>query len=74
MNALKRILGIVWLLLGPVVLSLLVMEAIKKNTLPTSTTNDILQWSIIIGIFIPIAFGLVIFGIYSLKGAYDLED
>lgn len=74
MNALKRILGIVWLLLGPVVLSLLVMEAIKKNTLPTSTTNDILQWSIIIGIFILIAFGLVIFGIYSLKGAYDLED
>jgi uncharacterized membrane protein (DUF485 family) len=74
MNALKRILGIVWLLMGPVVLSLLVMEAIKKNTLPTSTTNDILQWSIIIGIFIPIAFGLVIFGIYSLKGAYDLED
>lgn len=74
MNAIKRILGIVWFLLGPAVLGFLVYEAIKKNALPTSTSNDMLQWGIIIGIFVPIAIGLMIFGFYSLKGAYDMED
>lgn len=74
MNAIKRILGIVWFLMGPAVLGFLVYEAIKKNALPTSTSNDMLQWGIIIGIFVPIAIGLMIFGFYSLKGAYDIED
>ncbi|MFM1998833.1 MAG: hypothetical protein RL204_780 [Bacteroidota bacterium] len=74
MNAIKRILGIVWFLMGPAVLGFLVYEAIKKNALPTSTSNDMLQWGIIIGIFVPIAIGLMIFGFYSLKGAYDMED
>lgn len=74
MNAIKRILGLVWFLMGPAVLGFLVYEAIKKNALPTSTSNDMLQWGIIIGIFVPIAIGLMIFGYYSLKGAYDMED
>jgi uncharacterized membrane protein (DUF485 family) len=74
MNAIKRILGFVWFLMGPAVLGFLVLEAIKKNSLPTSTSNDMLQWGIIIGIFVPIAIGLMIFGYYSLKGAYDMED
>jgi len=74
MNALKRILGIFWLLMGPAVLGFLIFEAVKKNSLPTSTSNDMLQWGIIIGIFVPIAIGLMIFGYYSMKGAYDLED
>lgn len=74
MNAIKRILGLVWFLMGPAVLGFLVYEAIKKNALPTSTSNDMLQWGIIIGIFVPIAIGLMIFGFYSLKGAYDMED
>jgi hypothetical protein len=33
--------------------------------------NVQLQWGIIIGIFVPIAFGLIIFGLYSMKGEYD---
>jgi hypothetical protein len=33
--------------------------------------NVQLQWGIIIGIFLPIAFGLIIFGLYSMKGEYD---
>lgn len=74
MNALKKILGIVWFLAGPAVLGFLVFEAIKKNSLPTSTSNDMLQWGIIIGIFIPIAIGLMIFGFYSMKGDYNLDE
>jgi uncharacterized membrane protein (DUF485 family) len=74
MNALKRILGLVWMLAGPAALGYLLMEAIKKNSLPTANANDLLQWSIIIGIFVPIVVGFVIFGYYSFKGEYDLED
>lgn len=36
-------------------------------------TNTILQWSIIIVIFLPIAVGLVIFGMYAVKGEYSNE-
>ncbi|MFN6379905.1 MAG: DUF6814 family protein [Flavobacteriales bacterium] len=74
MNAIKRLLGILWFITGPAVLGFLIYEAIKKNALPTSTSNDVLQWSIIIGIFIPIAIGFMIFGYYSVKGYYDLDD
>ncbi|MEZ4800076.1 MAG: hypothetical protein R2809_09945 [Flavobacteriales bacterium] len=74
MNAIKKALGIVWFLAGPAVLGFLIYEAMKKNALPTSTSNDMLQWGIIIGIFVPIAIGLMIFGFYSLKGEYDMND
>ncbi|MCP9752933.1 DUF6814 family protein [Ferruginibacter sp. HRS2-29] len=33
--------------------------------------NTLLQWSIIIIIFVPIAIGMVIFGKYCLSGEYD---
>ena len=33
-----------------------------------------LQWGIIIGIFVPIAIGLMIFGFYSMKGDYNLDE
>ncbi|MGL4599369.1 MAG: DUF6814 family protein [Bacteroidia bacterium] len=73
MNKLKRLLGLVWMLLGPTVLLFLIYEAIKKNELATSTSNDLLQWGIIITIFIPIAIGFVLFGYYAWRGAYDGE-
>lgn len=34
-------------------------------------TNGVLQWSIIVIIFIPIAFGLIVFGKYAFRGEYD---
>jgi uncharacterized membrane protein (DUF485 family) len=74
MNTIKRILGLVWILAGPCLLAFLILEALKKNALPTATANDLLQWSIIIGIFIPIVVGFMIFGYYSFKGEYDLDE
>jgi hypothetical protein len=71
MKALRKYLGIVWLLLGPASILFLAMQAAKKLSMPTSTVNDTLQWGIIIGIFVPIAFGLMIFGWYALQGEYD---
>ena len=33
--------------------------------------NTILQWLIIIAVFVPVACGMVIFGRYATQGAYD---
>lgn len=42
-----------------------------KAAAEAAKANAILQWSIIVVIFLPIAAGLVIFGIYALQGEYD---
>jgi hypothetical protein len=72
MNTLRKILGVLWIILGPVVLYYLVktgMAEIAKR--PGADTR--IQWGVFIGIFIPIVIGLVLFGYYSLKGEYTTE-
>lgn len=70
MNAIKRILGLFWLLLGPLAIGFLIYEAWRK--IAENPVQDVyLPWVIIIVIFTPIAAGLVIFGLYALKGEYD---
>lgn len=74
MNALKKILGIVWIVLGPVIILFLISQAMEKINAAAAgidSTNTSLQWGIIILIFIPICAGLMIFGWYSFKGEYD---
>lgn len=81
MNTLKKILGIVWIVLAPVSIIVMIIQMIEKISLAApgiDRTNTTLQWGIILFIFIPIAMGLLIFGLYSLKGEYNdidvLED
>jgi hypothetical protein len=72
MNGLKKIMGIVWMLIAPLVIFFLVTGALQN--ISASGTKDInkpIPWLIIIGIFTPIAIGLFIFGWYALKGEYD---
>lgn len=74
MNGIKRALGLLWIIIGPLAMVLMFMQAIEKIGLATegaAKTNTALQWGIILFIFIPIAIGLVIFGWYALKGEYD---
>ena len=73
MNYIKRILGIVWMLLAPAVVGFLFWQAYEKISHATEATksNVTLQWSIILIIFFPICIGLLIFGYYSVIGAYD---
>lgn len=90
MNQIRRILGFLWVILGPTAIYLMIAQAFKKmaeadikitNALgETAKTmaeaaklNIEMQWGIIIIIFVPIAFGLMIFGYYSFKGEYDRE-
>ncbi|WP_256002924.1 MULTISPECIES: DUF6814 family protein [Pedobacter] len=74
MNALKKALGIFWILLGPASIIFLFAQAIEKTGLApdgVARTNTALQWGIILCIFIPISAGLVVFGYYALKGEYN---
>jgi predicted Na+-dependent transporter len=70
MNAIKRIMGVVWMLLGPVAIFFLVNTALaeiaKKSVIDTK-----IQWGVFVVVFIPIAIGLMIFGYYAYKGEYD---
>jgi len=74
MNALKKILGIVWIVLGPASVIFMFMQAwdkVSKAPAGIAQTNTALQWGIILLVFIPIAIGLVIFGRYALSGEYE---
>ena len=70
MNNLKRYLGIVWMLLGPLTIFYLIKtaaaEIAKKPVIDTK-----IQWGVFVIIFIPIAIGMIIFGYYAFKGEYD---
>ena len=70
MNQLKRIAGIIWILLGPLAIYFIVQaaagEIAKKPEIDTK-----IQWGVFVAIFIPIAIGMVIFGYYAVKGEYD---
>lgn len=70
MNALKKYLGIVWIILGPVSIYYLIKtaasEIAKKPVIDTK-----IQWGVFVVIFIPIAIGMMIFGYYALKGEYS---
>jgi hypothetical protein len=73
MNAIKRFLGIIWMLLAPALVGFMFWQAAEKISKASAATksNVTLQWVIILFIFIPICIGLLIFGYYSVKGYYD---
>jgi hypothetical protein len=73
MNSLKKYLGILWMLLGPAAICFLIWQASQKLSKPTATSDEWVQWSIIIFIFTPIAIGMVVFGWYAWKKEYDTE-
>ena len=71
MNTIKRLLGIVWILLGPMVIYLLVNGAVTNiDSAGTKEINNPVIWIIIITIFTPISIGLMIFVWYAYKGEY----
>ncbi|MEP7279212.1 MAG: DUF6814 family protein [Bacteroidota bacterium] len=72
MNQLKRVLGLLWLVLGPVLIFILIKSALHNiDANGKGDINKPLPWIIIIGIFAPIGVGLMIFGWYAFTGEYD---
>ena len=72
MNAIKKMLGILWLVLGPAVIIFLLSGAVANiDPAGKKDINNPVIWVIIIAIFTPISIGLIIFGWYAIKGEYD---
>ncbi len=72
MNVFKRYFGLILLIIAPLVIYELVTGAIANiDTAGKKDINNPVIWIIIIAIFTPIAFGLVIFGWYAFRGEYD---
>ncbi|MEY4113416.1 MAG: hypothetical protein RLZ76_109 [Bacteroidota bacterium] len=70
MNRIKRIAGLIWVLVAVVAYIILLQTALTQiNAKPT--TDTIIQWSIFAVIFLPIAIGLIIFGWLAWQGDYD---
>jgi hypothetical protein len=70
MNTLKKYLGLLWIVVAVATYSILLKTSIAQiSAKPTSDT--IIQWSIFAIIFLPIAFGMVIFGWLAWKNAYE---
>ena len=74
MNSIKRLLGLLWMLIGIASIIILIIGAIINiNLHGTADINKPVPWIIIIAVFTPIAIGLMIFGWYALKGEYNGE-
>ena len=72
MKQVKRYLGLLWLLIGPLVIFILIKSAIENiDVHGKADINKPLPWIIIILIFTPIAIGMMIFGWYAWKGEYE---
>jgi hypothetical protein len=69
MNTLKKLLGIVWLLGGMAGIAYLPFVAAQK--ISGGKPEDIVFWSIMVFIFIPILLGFSLFGWYAVKGEYE---
>ena len=72
MDLLKRILGLVWALLGPAIIIGMVWRAATElgQVKPEKVQETYIFWIIVIAIFVPIALGLMLFGIYALRNEY----
>ncbi len=74
MDSLKKILGVVWALLGPAIIIGMIWRAATElgQVKPEKVQETYIFWIIVIAIFVPIALGLMLFGIYALRDEYKI--
>ncbi len=71
MNAIKKLLGYLWIVIGFASIIILIAGAVQNIDLQGSADiNKPVPWIIIIAIFTPISIGLIIFGYYAIKDEY----
>ncbi len=72
MNAVKRLLGLLWIAVGIISIIVLIGSAVQYiDPSGSKEINKPIPWIIIITIFTPIGIGMMIFGWYAFKGAYN---
>ncbi len=74
MNLIKRISGYLWMVIGILSMAVLFYSAVTHIGTAKGDIGKPIPWIIIIGVFTPIAIGLIIFGWYAVKGEYDREE
>ncbi len=70
MNTLKRYLGILWVIIGPLAIYYLIATA-QSEILKKPVIDTKIQWGVFIVVFYPIVIGFILFGLYALEGNYD---
>jgi len=70
MNQIKKLAGVIWLLLGPASIYFIVRAAVREIATKPGV-DTVIQWGVFVVIFIPIAIGMSIFGFYAIKGEYN---
>ncbi len=70
MNQLKKYAGLIWIVLGPIAMYYLIITAAEQIIAKPGIDTKI-QWAVFGIVFLPIAFGLMLFGYYAFKGEYD---
>jgi Zn-dependent protease with chaperone function len=74
MKKLKKYLGVIWMLAGPIAIFILFRTAIQHiNAGGTADINKPIPWIIILVIFTPVAAGLSVFGWYAWTDEYDSD-
>ena len=70
MDQLKRAFGLLWMVLAFVALIVVILMA--QSEIARKPTADVwIQWGVFVGITLPIAIGLFLFGLFAIKGEYD---
>ncbi|TLU85736.1 MAG: hypothetical protein FDX30_04440 [Chlorobium sp.] len=71
MSVIKRIFGLLWTAMGVGIIPFIVMRAMQEIGEKPTEENWIF-WSIVIVVLMPIiAFSLIAFGVFALKGEYN---
>lgn len=70
LNTIKRYAGIIWVILGPIAIYFLLQTA-SSEIAKKPGIDTIIQWSVFVVVFFPIAIGFILFGLYALQGHYD---
>jgi hypothetical protein len=71
-DAIKKWMGVVLMVAAPLIVAFMCWQAFDKISISDEAhrLNTILQWTIILIVFIPVNCGLVIFGYYAWKGYF----
>lgn len=70
MDQLKRAFGLLWMLLAFAALIAVILMA-RAEIARKPTADTWIQWGVFVGITLPIAIGLFLFGLFAFKGEYD---
>ena len=75
MNTIKRLSGIVWIVLAFAAIWFLFSRAGAELSAANVKPDKKIFWYSILPVYTPLMLGLALFGYYALKGDYDkLED